>query len=275
MKNASRIKLITFDAYNTLFRPKGSLSAQYAHEASKVGIQVSPESITQHFGKAYRKQLQKSPFYGIGQGMTTEQWWKELVYATFLEAGVRQKDMDRHFPKLFKSLYTRFRTKEGYSIFPDVIGTLQELQNRGIRMGVISNSDERLLSVMESLQLEKYFDFILPSCLAGHEKPRPEIFQKALHLTDQDIHVDEALHVGDDLEKDYFGAVSAGWHGVLLKRSKLSYEDCSPSILAPMTNRRSPRNIMSLNDLYPLACYIRPLDEPEQVNEPLQASDHQ
>lgn len=29
MPNPNRIKLITFDAYNTLFKPKGSLSAQY------------------------------------------------------------------------------------------------------------------------------------------------------------------------------------------------------------------------------------------------------
>lgn len=29
MPNSSKIKLITFDAYNTLFKPKGSLSAQY------------------------------------------------------------------------------------------------------------------------------------------------------------------------------------------------------------------------------------------------------
>jgi FMN phosphatase YigB (HAD superfamily) len=54
---------------------------------------------------------------------------------------------------------------------------------------------------MESLNLEKYFDFILPSCLAGYEKPKVEIFQKAIQLSGEVIHTDEALHVGDDVEK--------------------------------------------------------------------------
>ncbi|KAI8337613.1 HAD-like domain-containing protein [Chlamydoabsidia padenii] len=277
MNNSSRIRLITFDAYNTLFKPKGSLSAQYAHEASKVGFRLAPDSISKHFGTAYKKQLQRSPFYGTGQGMTSEEWWKELVYDTFLEAGIQKQELDSKFPILFQSLYTRFRTKEGYDMFPDVTSTLDELKRRGFKMGVISNSDERLLSVMESLNLEQYFDFILTSCLAGYEKPNVKIFQKAIHLTGEDIHTDEALHVGDDVEKDYHGAVNAGWHGVLLKRNKLSYEDFSPSLLAP-TSRRSPRNIMSLHDLYPLACHIRPSKEEEYQQCELQdlhvASDH-
>ncbi|CAO3590073.1 unnamed protein product [Absidia cylindrospora] len=193
--------------------------------------------------------------------MTSENWWKELVYATFLEAGVQKQELDRKFPPLFYSLYTRFRTKKGYSLFPDVTSTLEELKKRGFIMGVISNSDERLLNVMASLKLDKYFDFILPSCLAGHEKPASDIFQKALHLAGQNIDSSEALHVGDDVEKDYFGCVNAGWNGVVLHRSKLSYEDYSPSLLAPGSTHRLPRNIMNLRDLYPLVCHIRPGEE--------------
>ncbi|CAO3590000.1 unnamed protein product [Absidia cylindrospora] len=196
--------------------------------------------------------------------MSSENWWKELVYATFLESGIQKQDLDDKFSSLFDSLYARFMTKEGYSLFPDVISTLDELKERGFKMGVISNSDERLISVMESLKLDQYFEFILPSRLAGYEKPAPEIFQKAIHLIDETIHIDEALHVGDDVEKDYFGAVNAGWHGVVLKRSKLSYEDYSPSLLAPGSTPQSPRNIMSLTDLYPLACHIRPDEEKQR-----------
>ena len=52
--------------------------------------------------------------------------------------------MDKNFDQLFNALYTRFTTAEAYSVFPDVLGTLQDLKERGFQMGVISNSDERV-----------------------------------------------------------------------------------------------------------------------------------
>lgn len=95
MSNANKIKLITFDAYNTLFKPRGSLSAQYAsiryalsqrvlnclfqvEEAKKYGIRVTKDQITTHFGQSYRVQQLKAPFYGINQGMNPKSWWKEV-----------------------------------------------------------------------------------------------------------------------------------------------------------------------------------------------------
>ncbi|CAO3644513.1 unnamed protein product [Cunninghamella blakesleeana] len=249
-----------------------------AHEATKLGLRVSPNTITNSFGKAYKKQLEKTPFYGIHQGMSTEQWWEELVYGTFLLSGINKKDLDNQFPALFQALYTRFKTKEGYCLFPDVVPTLKELKRNGFIMGVISNSDERLINVMESFKLDQYFDFILPSCLAGYEKPRAEIFNKSLQLVrEKNISPEDCLHVGDDIEKDYFGAVNAGWNGVLLERSKLSYEDYSPALILSDSNRHTPKKILTLHDLYPLACHLRPAENNHHTHEhyhPLQAADH-
>lgn len=107
-------------------------------------------------------------------------------------------------------------TAEGYATFPDVDKTLTELKRRGFQMGVISNSDERvcksmiqriirytyiypIVSVIKSLNLDRHFDFVLPSCLAGYEKPALEIFDKALQIAN--VSAQNALHVGDDAEK--------------------------------------------------------------------------
>lgn len=111
-------------------------------------------------------------------------------------------------------------TAEGYATFPDVDKTLAELKRRGFQMGVISNSDERvckstiqevnvkvedylyisrIVSVIKSLNLDQHFDFVLPSCLAGYEKPALEIFDKALQIAN--VSPQNALHVGDDAEK--------------------------------------------------------------------------
>lgn len=90
---ATRIKLITFDAYNTLFKPRGNLTALYALEASYHGIHVSKEAINQHFGRLYRNQLEEKPFYGRHQGLSVRHWWEELVYSTFIHAGVSKKGL--------------------------------------------------------------------------------------------------------------------------------------------------------------------------------------
>ncbi|KAJ8661239.1 hypothetical protein O0I10_002988 [Lichtheimia ornata] len=243
-----RIRLLTFDAYNTLFKPKGSLSAQYAQEAARFGIHVTKSAVSQNFGHAYKKQLDRAPFYGLQLGMTPREWWEELVYTTFLGAGANKQDLDPIFGRLFDSLYTRFMTAEGYATFPDVDKTLAELKRRGFQMGVISNSDERVLSVIKSLNLDQHFDFVLPSCLAGYEKPALEIFDKALQIAN--VSPQNALHVGDDAEKDFQGARDAGWHSVLLERSKLSYQDSAPALVQDAPSPvQLPNTIMSLQEL--------------------------
>ncbi|ORY99008.1 HAD-like domain-containing protein [Syncephalastrum racemosum] len=257
MSNSLKIRLITFDAYNTLFKPKGSLSAQYAQEAAKYGVNVTKAAITQHFGEAYKHQLARAPFYGRNLGMSSRSWWEELVYSTFIRAGVNKSVLDPAFGSLFEALFTRFETKEGYTVFPDVRNTLDELQRRGFRMGVISNSDERLLSVVESLELGHYFDFVLPSNVAGYEKPDAEIFEAARHLVDPTVLPEHILHVGDDIEKDYYGAKKAGWHAVLLKRSLLSYQDPAPAFAADYEGAgKIPKTIMALHDLYAITGYM-------------------
>lgn len=53
-------------------------------------------------------------------------------------------ELDPNFDQLYNALYNRFTTAAAYSIFPDVVSTLEELKTRGFKMGVITNSDERV-----------------------------------------------------------------------------------------------------------------------------------
>nr|CAG8592695.1 13535_t:CDS:2 [Entrophospora candida] len=58
------------------------------------------------------------------------------------------------------------------------------------------------------------------------EKPSKLIFQKALDIINDDnknfITDKESLHVGDNEEKDYFGAIDSGFGALLLKRQSYS-----------------------------------------------------
>ncbi|KAI7882963.1 hypothetical protein K492DRAFT_127101 [Lichtheimia hyalospora FSU 10163] len=139
--------------------------------------------------------------------MNPRKWWEELVYDTFISAGVPKTELDPKFNILFDSLYERFTGDRGYSVFPDVHDTLVYLKNQDISTGVISNSDERLSEVLHNLGIRPYFDFVLPSYRAGYEKPEKEIFDQALRIMHpyNPTRPDQALHIGDDLNADYKG----------------------------------------------------------------------
>jgi len=72
------------------------------------------------------------------------------------------------------------------------------------------------------------------------EKPNLSIFEEALrlmkYLRKEEILAQEATHIGDRADNDYFGAKSAGWNALLIKHdsdidvSKVPREDVFKSL---------------------------------------------
>jgi len=98
----------------------------------------------------------------------------------------------------------------------DVIPTLIHWQEEGIELGIISNFDTRIYSVLEGLDLKEYFDSITVSSLVGAAKPDPQIFWSALEK--HQCKPDEAWHIGDSLAEDYQGAIAVGLRAFCLDR---------------------------------------------------------
>lgn len=97
---------------------------------------------------------------------------------------------------------------------------LEEFRNRKIRLGVISNFDRRLRNVLESFNLSSYFEIMLLSGEIGVEKPNNQIFKKAAKFF-QISDMEEMLHIGDDEDKDFNGALKAGARAALLNPSRV------------------------------------------------------
>jgi putative hydrolase of the HAD superfamily len=91
---------------------------------------------------------------------------------------------------------------------------LDRLRDRGLRLGVVSNSDGRVEQALVAAGIREYFDVVLDSALVGVEKPDPTIFSAA--LTALGVAASEALYVGDLYHVDVVGARAAGMEGVLL-----------------------------------------------------------
>ncbi len=103
-------------------------------------------------------------------------------------------------------------------MFEDVTesGLLDQLQNSGVVLGVISNWDSRLPAILKNTGLASYFNFILASTVVGSAKPDAGIFNEALQRAG--VSAEQACHIGDEPATDIEGARNVGMHSILIDR---------------------------------------------------------
>lgn len=202
-KKHSRIEAVTFDVGGTLIAPKPSVGAIYSRVAARQGAGViSAEVLNERFAQAWRK---SRPFHH------TRDDWARLVDGVF-EGLVTEPPSETFFPEL----YAEFARADAWTVYDDVLPTIEALAGVGLDLGIISNWDDRLRPLLRELRLDRYFNCILVSCEAGFEKPSPVIFQEALRRLGRPASA--VLHVGDELQDDFAGAVGAGFSALHLRR---------------------------------------------------------
>ena len=191
----TRIRAVTFDVGGTLIAPWPSVGHVYAEVAASHGIaNLSPDELECRFASAFHRR-ERSP--------STAEEWAEIVDETF--AGLVAEPPSRTF---FPELYERFARPGAWRVFEDVLPTLATLKERGVRLGVISNWDDRLRPLLTSLDLSHHFESIIVSCEIGASKPSPAPFLAAAKALGAPP--DRILHVGDSFDMDIAGARAAG-----------------------------------------------------------------
>jgi putative hydrolase of the HAD superfamily len=119
----------------------------------------------------------------------------------------------------FSELYREFERAETWHIFDDVLPALQFLHSSGLKLGIISNWDERLRPLLHQLNLDRIFETIIVSCEVGQCKPSPAIFHGAAESLTFPPH--SILHIGDHPVLDVAAAISAGFQALLLARGSV------------------------------------------------------
>lgn len=125
--------------------------------------------------------------------------------------------------RIVPQLLQRFSSREGYRAFNDAIPTLQLLTTElGVRTAVVSNADARIRLALKDLGFPASLCPIVLSEEAGAHKPSREIFQHMLSQVNSNSEIpitpEDCLHVGDEFDCDYQGALDAGMNGLLLQR---------------------------------------------------------
>jgi len=247
------LKLITFDFLGTVGRFKGRPLEHYADVIGQSGLKFKKESLGKGFQKAIVETEANLPNFGYGR-MTSVSWWTGVVSSTIKYAAELEQQTiklpNEKIQKLAQALYHRFSGPETYEVFPETIEVLQQVRKEypETTVGIISNTDERLHTILESLDLMRHFDFVITSKQVGFAKPHPHIFKTALKAAQ--TQAEESLHVGDNAFNDYEGALNAGMNAVLVNRNPANTQSvCGmtvgiadlkglPQWLANFTNRK-------------------------------------
>jgi putative hydrolase of the HAD superfamily len=197
---------IFFDAAETLFTTRGSVGEIYADIARNYGSQASADDIQ----IAFFRQFQNS---GPLRPESEKDWWKEVVRNVFSEVG-----MVSNFDGFFENVYEQFRDGRGWKLFPETLPVLEELRRRRYKLGIISNFDSRIYSVLKSLEILSFFDSIIISSETGFAKPDSEIFKAAIR--NAAVPASRTLYVGDSLSNDVIPGAAAGLHAILIDRNQ-------------------------------------------------------
>ncbi len=204
------VRVILFDAADTLFEVKGLVGETYASAARKYGREVSAERMQERFAAAFSAAPPPAfPRVTIEKRKILEkEWWERVVRRAF--DGIEPEP----FAPFFDEIFRYFSSAEAWRLFPETKLVLERLAT-GLRLGIISNFDSRLYGILQGFGIRRYFEKIVLSSEAGSAKPAPAIFQAAIDLFG--IDPEEGLYIGDH-EGDVSGAVTAGLRAAVIRR---------------------------------------------------------
>jgi putative hydrolase of the HAD superfamily len=145
--------------------------------------------------------------------------YESAALQEILSQGLRRLGLEAVGEADFTDLAEHFHaaTVDLVSVYDDSLATLVALKERGVKLGLISNTvwpGALHVRDLERFGLAGFFDVQIYSSEYAHTKPHPSIFQEALRRLG-DIPPEGAAHVGDRLIDDVQGAQRAGMKGIL------------------------------------------------------------
>ena len=236
---------VTFDAVGTLFAVREPVGSTYGELARAQGFAAANRDL----GKAFARAVRNAPPLATPGSLDAShregwvrQWWRNVVGQCLGEViGSEPATLakDKHFEQFFEAAFSHYGDANAWKLFDESVPTLDEARTRGLRVGILSNFDDRLDGVLKGLGIRHYFDDVVVSTQVGVAKPARAIFEHARRgLGDEPA--ERYLHVGDSLSLDAQGALDAGWRAAWLDRGQ--EKEPAQGVLRPRT----------LDELFPL-----------------------
>ncbi len=233
----SNCKVLCFDLDDTLWPLKETIIK--AEQETYNWLCNNASQITENFSLndfiAIRNQLYiTNVTYQTNVSQVRIDCYKKLA----IESGYDEKIALSLATEAFHVFYGH---RQNVNCFDGVEDTLKQLGNHFL-IGAITNGNANL----DTIPIGQHFSFCVSAESCGHSKPDVNIFnaafleaQKALSNNKSKIELkrEEILHVGDDYERDYLGALNAGFKALWLGENEENDE---------------VKKISSVNQLHPL-----------------------
>ncbi|MHA1751720.1 MAG: HAD family hydrolase [Candidatus Helarchaeota archaeon] len=218
--NLNKIKVISFDAFNTLLNDKNS------HP-------IACQLILDHFNK---KDINVDEFHKEWDSLINDGW-----------RNLNNKDQKFLTQKIFflkatKKLFNKYKLQGDPSyalkiwfdllndieLFAEVPETLDKIKNKGYKIVISSNIDNDFLyDKLKKFNIQNKFDHIFTSENLQAYKPNKIFFNKI--LDNLNINHNEIIHVGDSQFADIFGAKNSGIYAVYINRKNRKIKENIPS----------------------------------------------
>lgn len=207
------IRAVFFDVGNTLLYPHPSVSEvcrEVLESEGHVRDLSAIDELMPLVDEYYEDRYREDDTFWTDEGETSQVWVG--MYSLLC----RKLGIEDDAEHLARRVYDAFGSSARWRLYDDVLGTFGRLQAAGLGVGIISNWDRRLVSILSGLGIGLRPEAIVCSADVGLRKPDPRIFEMACARLGVDPAV--AVHVGDHQYADMLGAEAVGMTGVLIDR---------------------------------------------------------
>ncbi|MGB4442565.1 MAG: HAD-IA family hydrolase [Coriobacteriia bacterium] len=210
---APPLRAVFFDVGNTLLYADPSVSEvcrQVLAEAGHIRDLHVIDSFMPLVDAYYEERYEEDDAFWTDEERTSSVW-VGMYSMLCRRLGIEDEAVD-----LARRVYSEFGRPDRWSAYEDVRPAFERLKNRGLRVGIISNWDARLVGLLRGLGFGDVLDDIVSSADVGVHKPDPRIFELSCERIG--VRPGEAAHVGDHHYADILGASAVGMRAVLIDR---------------------------------------------------------
>lgn len=207
------LRAVFFDVGNTLLYAHPSVSEvcrQVLAEAGHVHDLHAIDSLMPLVDAYYEERYAEDDAFWTDEERTSSVWVG--MYSLLC----RKLGIEDEAVGIARRVYDEFGRPDRWALYGDVRPTFEHLRGQGLAVGIISNWDRRLVSLLHGLGLDDVLTDILSSADVGLHKPDPRIFELACSRIG--VAPEEAAHIGDHRYADILGARSVGMQAVMIDR---------------------------------------------------------
>lgn len=200
------VRAVVFDAVGTVIHPRIRAPSVYAEVGRRFGSKRTAGEVAARFSAAFAREEAVDHANGLRTSEAREiERWQHIVAETLDDVADQES--------CFRELFQHFSRPEAWFCEADAAATLEALAHKGYSLGLASNYDRRLRSVVAGLAALRPLQHLGISSEMGWRKPAPQFFVALCRAFD--LPPASILYVGDDPANDYDGARAAGLHALL------------------------------------------------------------